>query len=105
MTLEMESKDMATFFLFGKYSPTAAREITPERTEKVRKEIESLHGRVREIYALMGEYDVVVIADLPQMAEAMQASVALKKLTDISFFTVAALPIEEFDRLFDKTQA
>ncbi len=62
--------------------------------------IESLGGRVKDIYALLGEYDVVIIAELPQMAEAMQASVALKKLTDISFFTVAAMPIAEFDRLF-----
>ena len=33
------------------------------------------------------------------MAEAMQASIALKRLTDISFFTAAAMPIEEFDQL------
>lgn len=40
----------------------------------------------------------MVIVELPNMAEAMKASMALKELTDISFFTVAAMPIEEFDR-------
>ena len=68
--------------------------------EKARQLIEGLGGQVKDIYALMGEYDVVVIAELPNMAEAMKASVTLKELTDISFFTVAAMPIEEFDRLF-----
>jgi hypothetical protein len=32
----------------------------------------------------------------------MQASVALKSLTHVNFFTVAAMPIEEFDQLFRK---
>ncbi len=90
---------MATFFMFGRYSSQAAQAISAERTEKARKLIEDLGGTVRDIYVLMGEYDVVIIAELPRMAEAMQASIALKRLTDISFFTTAAMPIDEFDKL------
>jgi len=93
---------MATFFMFGKYSSGAAQKISAERTEKARQVIENLGGRVKDIYALLGEHDVVIIADLPRMAEAMKASVTLKELTDMSFFTVAAMPIEEFDNLFGK---
>jgi len=93
---------MGTFFMFGRYSSEAAEGISAERTTKARQLIESLGGQVRGIYALLGEYDVVVIADLPHMAEAMQASIALKKLTGVSFFTAAAMPIEEFDRLVGK---
>ena len=93
---------MATFFMFGKYSSEAANRISAERTEKAREAIEKLGGRVQEIYVLLGEYDLVIIADLPRMAEAMQASIALKRLTDISFFTAAAIPIEEFDEMADQ---
>ena len=93
---------MATFFMFGKYSSEAAKRISAERTEKAREAIEKLGGRVKEIYVLLGEYDLVIIADLPRMAEAMQASIALKRLTDISFFTAAAMPIEEFDEMADQ---
>ena len=92
-------RQMATFFMFGRYSSQAAEQISAERTEKVRKLIEELGGRVKDIYVLLGEYDVVIIAELPRMAEAMQASIALKRLTDISFFTAAAMPIDEFDEL------
>jgi len=70
-----------------------------ERTRQVHRVVEDVGGHVKGIYALMGEYDVVIIAELPNMAEAMKASVALKRLTDISFFTTAAMPIEEFDQL------
>ncbi len=90
---------MATFFMFGKYATGAVPGISPKRTEEARRLIESLGGQVKDIYALLGEHDVVIIADLPRMAEAMQASVALKRLSEISFFTVAAMPIEEFDEL------
>jgi uncharacterized protein with GYD domain len=91
---------MATFFMFGKYSAGAVRKISAERTTKVRQLMESLGGKVKDIYALLGEHDVVVIAELPNMAEAMKASLTLEELTDISFFTVAAMPIEQFDKLF-----
>ena len=91
---------MAIFFMFGRYSAGAAEKISAQRTQKVRQLIESYGGQVKDMYALMGEYDVVLITELPRMAEAMQASIALKSLTDISFFTAAAMPVDEFDRLF-----
>ena len=93
---------MATFFMFGKYSSEAVTKISAERTQKVREAIESVGGKVKDIYILLGEYDVVIIAELPRMAEAMQASILLKRMTDISFFTAAAMPVEEFDQLAEK---
>jgi|YNPBryunderm2012_1023409.scaffolds.fasta_scaffold19498_2 uncharacterized protein with GYD domain len=90
---------MATFFMFGKYSDEAIQKISVERTRQVHELIERLKGKVKSIYALLGEYDVVLIVELPNMAEAMKASIALKRMTGISFFSAAALPVEEFDQL------
>jgi len=94
---------MATFFMFGKYSSEAAQGISPDRTDKVREAIEKVGGQVKAIYVLLGEYDVVIITELPRMAEAMQVSIVLKRLTDISFFTAAAMPIDEFDQIAQDT--
>ncbi len=91
---------MATFFLFGRYSSLAAQKIGSECTKKARHLIEDLGGRVKGIYALLGEFDLVIIAELPDMTDAMAASVGLRKLTDINFFTEAAMPIEQFDKKF-----
>jgi uncharacterized protein with GYD domain len=85
--------------MFGRYSKEAAEKISVERTRAAHQVIAKLGGQVKAIYALMGEYDLVLICELPRMAEAMQASIALKRLTGISFFTAAAMPIEEFDQL------
>jgi uncharacterized protein with GYD domain len=90
---------MATFFMFGKYSKHALEGVSVERTRKAHQVVEKLGGKIKAIYALLGEYDLVIIAELPRMAEAMQASIALKRLTDISFFTTAAMTVEEFDQL------
>ncbi len=90
---------MATFFMFGRYSKEALESISVDRTRQAHRVVEELGGQIKGIYALLGEYDLVVIIELPRMAEAMKASVALKKLTGISFFTTAAMPIEEFDQL------
>jgi len=93
---------MATFFMFGKYSADALEQVSVDRTRQAHQVVEKFGGKVKGIYALLGEYDLVVIAELPRMAEAMQTSVALKRLTDISFFTTAAVPIEEFDQMVGK---
>jgi uncharacterized protein with GYD domain len=90
---------MSTFFMFGKYSLESVERISAERTDKVRQLIDKLGGQVNVIYAVLGEYDVIMIVEMPNMATAMQASIALKRLTGISFCTAAAVPVEELDKL------
>ena len=90
---------MATFFMFGRYSSEALEKVSVDRTRQVHKVVEDLGGQIKGIYALLGEYDIVIIVELPRMAEAMKASIALKRMTDISFFTAAAMPVEEFDQI------
>ena len=94
---------METFFMFGKYTSEAVQGISAGRTAKVREVIERRGGQVKAIYALLGEYDVVIVAALPRMADAMKVSVELKACTGISFFTAAAIAIEEFDSLFGES--
>ena len=90
---------MATFFMFGKYSTDAVENVSVERTRQVNQLVNEMGGQIKGIYALLGEYDLVLIVELPNMGEAMKASIGLKRLTGISFFTAAAVPVEEFDQL------
>ena len=90
---------MATFFMFGRYSADAVRHISPQRTGEAQKLIEDLGGQVKEIYALLGEYDLVFIVQFSNMTDAMKAAVALGRLTGISFSTAAAVPVDEFDQM------
>jgi uncharacterized protein with GYD domain len=90
---------MHTFFMFGRYSAGSLEHVSPERTRLAHEVVEQLGGRMQGVYALMGEYDGVLITEFARMADAMKATVELKRRLDISFFTSAAMPIEEFDQL------
>ena len=95
---------MATFFMFGKYSAEAIREISAARTDQAVKEIKKLGGEVSAMHALLGENDLLFCVGLPDTETALQASVRLSKLTGIAFKTMPGVPIATFDQLTGKQQ-
>ena len=90
---------MATFFMFGKYTSEAIKEVSIERTQKAVAEIKKLGGNMIAMHALLGEYDLLFCVSLPGVEEAIKASVALKRLTGISFTSCPAVSVEVFDQL------
>ena len=93
---------METFFMFGKYSKDALGKMSMERTRKAMNAVQKLGGRVKSVYALLGDDDLVFIVSLPGPGQATLASIALTKMTGISFRTSPAIPVDEFDRLINK---
>ena len=90
---------MATYFLFGKYTSDGVKGISADRTEKAKEELKKIGGTLKDAYALLGDYDLAIIVDLPGNEEAMKASLALAKMTGIAFTTSPAVSIEQFDKL------
>jgi uncharacterized protein with GYD domain len=90
---------MFTFFMFGKFSSEAMKGMSAERTKKAADLVKKFKGEIHSAYALLGEYDLVIIASFPGIQEAMQTSVALSKLTNISFSTSPAVSVEQFDKI------
>ena len=90
---------MTTYIMFGKFSIGAVKEISAERTKRAAAIVDINGGKVKDIYALLGETDVVAIVDFPGLKEAMKASIELTKLLGISFTTAPAVTVEEFDKL------
>ena len=93
---------MATFFMFGKYSPEAVEGISAERTENSVELMKKFGGIIKAMYALMGDWDLVLIVDLPGIKEAMKASVALSRMTGIAFSTSPAMSVEDFDKMMNE---
>jgi uncharacterized protein with GYD domain len=85
--------------MFGKYSLGSVQEISRERTEKAKALIKENGGTLLSGYALLGKTDLVLIADFPDVEQAMKTSVGLAKLLDISFNTAPAVSIEDFDKM------
>ena len=90
---------MTSFFLFGSYTQDALDGIDADRTKKAEEIIGGYGGKLRSVYALLGEYDIVMIADLPGVPEAVQVSIALARDTGIAFTSAPAIPVADFDRL------
>lgn len=90
---------MARFLMLGKYSLEAIKGISSERTKKAISIIEKSAGKVSSMYALLGNYDLALVVDLPGISEAMKTSIALADLTGISFTTSPAISVEEFDKI------
>jgi len=91
--------DMPIFMMFGKYSSEAIKGISAERTDKAVEVIKKHGGKVISMYAMLGEHDLVLTLDLPDMEKALATSVALNKLTGISFTTSPVVEVENFDKL------
>ena len=90
---------MATFLMFGKYTPEALKKISAERTKEAQEVIKKNKGKVISMYALLGETDLVFIVDLPSTEAAITTSIALNKMSGILFTTHQAVSVEEFDKI------
>jgi uncharacterized protein with GYD domain len=90
---------MSTYFMFGKYSQASIKEISAKRTQEAIRMIEQNGGKLKAGYALLGETDLVIMAEFPGNEQAMKTSVALSKLLGVSFATYPAVSMEEFDKL------
>lgn len=93
---------MPTYFMFGKYSPDALKNLSAERTDKAIALIKKYGGALKSAYALLGAHDLVLIVDLPNTEQGLKTSVALTKLLGISFSSSPAITVEEFDRAMEE---
>ena len=90
---------MPIFMMFGKYSAEALKGISAERTVRSVDVIKKHGGKVISMYAVLGEHDLVMTLDFPDIENALAASVELNKLTGISFTTSPVVEVEKFDKL------
>ncbi len=90
---------MEKFLMLGKYSYEATKGVSAERTQKAVELIENAGGKVKAINILLGNYDMFILSEFPGVKEAINISLALTRMTGISFTTSPALSVEEFDRL------
>ena len=90
---------MATYLLFGKYSQESLSKINAKRTQGAAALIKKNGGELKAGYALLGDVDIVLVADLPDTPTAMKVSIALSKQLGIGFQTAPAMTVDAFDNL------
>jgi uncharacterized protein with GYD domain len=69
------------------------------RSDAVKRNIESLGGRLVDAYYCLGEYDVVAILEFPNNRAAMKAAVLNASMGHIKITTMPAVPRDEWRQL------
>lgn len=92
---------MATFILFGNYSLDSVKQISSKRTEDSIELIKNNGGELIQGYSLLGDTDIILIVEFPDIKQAMKTSVGLSKMLGISFTTAPAVTLDDFDKLFE----
>lgn len=90
---------MGIYMMFGKYNPGSMAEISPQRSDEAQALIQSNGGTVQAAYAMLGDNDLLLVVDFPDLSAAIKTSVNLSKHLGVSFSTTPAVTIEEFDKL------
>lgn len=92
---------MALYLMLGNYTNPSVREINAGRTKEAVGIIEKNNGQVVSMYAMLGQFDVVLVVNLPGNREAMEVSVGLSRITGIHFNTGPVIPIDRFDEMIE----
>lgn len=90
---------MTTYIMMGKYSIDSIGKINAARTKRGSEIIAGCQGQLKAGYAMLGERDLVLIAEFPNTEKAIKASTTLSKELGIGFSTCPAISIEDFDKI------
>jgi uncharacterized protein with GYD domain len=90
---------MKTFLIFGKSSSSELKEISIRYRAELVSLVVGFGGDVKSMYVMLREKYLVLILAFPEIKRAMKASVALSKLTGISFRILPAVPVDEFNEI------
>lgn len=90
---------MSTFVLLGRMSGESMKEISPQRTVDALALMKKYGGELKSGYVMLGKYDLILILDLPNMAQAIKTAVGLSRMLGVTLITSPAITFEEFDKL------
>ncbi len=97
---------MPTYVTLYKWTGQGVKDAknAPARFQESRKITESMGGKILNVYVTMGEYDVVVVSEVPsdEVAATIALSIALKG--NVRTATMRAFTESEFSGLVKKIQ-
>ena len=90
---------MPTYLMLGKYTTESLRGISADRTQRAVDVIKKHGGDVKSMFALLGSSDLAFVVEPPDTSTAITTSIALTILTGITFQTMPAMEVQDFDKI------
>lgn len=95
---------MQTYILLMKLTEQGIKDIknAPKRIDLAAQSLEAMGGKMVSFYAVMGEYDYVVIGEVPSDEVAMKFLLGLGAVGNVRTTTLKAFTREEFMRAVER---
>ncbi len=92
---------MPTYISLIQYTQQGLQKIkeSPARLDHAKKGYEAAGGKIKDFYLVMGEYDIVVVADLPNDEAAAKLALTLGSAGNIRSRTSRAFTEAEYRKL------
>ncbi len=95
---------MQTFATLVRFTAEGAKTIgeSRKRYQAYEKLVQEAGGRLVSSYGLLGDYDVLTIAELPNEKAAARIALAVSSRGTVTTKTLTAIPIKEFYDMVDE---
>ena len=97
---------MAKYLIEASYTAEGLRGLQKDkasgRKQAVTKVVESLEGKVEAMYFALGDHDVILIVDMPDIVTGAALSLAVSATGLVRTKSTALLTVEETDRALAK---
>ncbi len=92
---------MLTFFTFINFTDQGIKNVkeSPKRIRAGKALLKKMGGRVKQVYLTSGDYDAVLIAEVPNGDVMAKFAMALGSLGNVRTTTVRAWPEAEFKKM------
>jgi uncharacterized protein with GYD domain len=94
---------MPTFISYLNWTEQGIRNVkdAPDRAEAARAAIKNLGGEIKDVYLTTGQYDLLVISDLPDADSMAKFTLTLAQQGNVRSTTVRGFTEEEFRGIID----
>lgn len=94
---------MPTFISYLNWTEQGIRNVkdAPDRAEAARAAIKNLGGEIKDVYLTTGQYDLLVIVDLPDGDAMAKFALTLGQQGNVRSTTVRGFSEEEFRNFVD----
>jgi uncharacterized protein with GYD domain len=89
---------METYIILTRLTDHGAKTLKdePERIKEVNSELDAMNIKVREQYAVLGEYDFITIVEAPDNQSVTRAAIRMGARGTVRVQTMPAIPIDKF---------
>ena len=99
--LGREVHAMSTYVTLAKWTDEGIRNVkdSPKRRQAFEDRITSMGGKVKDAYLLLGEYDLVVVTEVPNDETAAKMALGTAMQGNVRTTTMRAFNREEMDKI------